>query len=306
MHLTRRDLMTGSALALTCAGVSRGAGSPSFPLPTRAKDRIAVASYSFRSLIDTPKNRTTRLPGDLIPLKDFAARMAQKYDVHGVELLGQHFPSRESSYLEELRAAVQAAGSRIINIPASVGASVYDVDANRRAIAVGNAKKWVDTAVAVNCNSVRIHMQGGSPNADLAAESLRAVAEYGERKGVVVNLENDDPKSEDAFFVASVIDQAKHPWLRALPDFCNSMLSGNEKFNYDAVTAMFQRAYNVSHVKDAEVDGGKLYRVDLARTFAIARESGYRGWFSIEWEGEGDVWVENARLIEESVRLSGG
>jgi hypothetical protein len=80
------------------------------------------------------------------------------------------------------------------------------------------------------------------------------------------------------------------------------MLKGDEKFNYEAATAMFRRAYNISHVKDSEVDGGKTVRVDLERTFSIAKKSGYKGYFSIEWEGAGDVWVENGKLIEQSLR----
>ena len=283
------------------------AAAPNFVFPVKPRERLAVASYSFRSLIDTPRNRGRVPAKDLIALTDFASLMVRRYDIHGVELLGQHFPSREAAYLQELRTAVKSAGARIINIPTGVGGSLYDSDAGRRALAVENARKWVDTAVAVDCPSIRVHLQGGAsktaPDAVLAVESLRAIADYGESKGVVINLENDDPTTEDALFIADLIDKAKHPWLRALPDFCNSMLKGDENFNYEAVTAMFRRAYNISHVKDSEVDGAKTFRVDLARTFAIAKASGYKGYFSIEWEGAGDVWVENGKLIEQSLAL---
>lgn len=299
---TRRQFLAGAALAAAHAPTARGA-KPDFRFPAEPKDRLAVASYSFRSLIDTPKNRT-RLPAiQLITLKHFASVMATKYEIHAVELLGQHFPSREPEYLRELRDAVKASGSRIVNIPTGVGASVYAPDTATRALAVENGKKWIDTAVAVDCPSVRIHLQGPTPEVKLAADSLRAIASYGESHGVVVNLENDDPTTEDATFITRVIDEGDHPWLRALPDFCNSMLKGDEKSNYEAVTAMFRRAYNICHVKDSEVDGAKTYRVDLARTFAIAKQSGYRGYFSVEWEGAGDVWVENAKLIEQSIRI---
>jgi sugar phosphate isomerase/epimerase len=297
MKSTRRAF----SMALSGAAVAWSAG-PGLRFPEKPRERLAVASYSFRSLMDTPRNRTGARGNELIALKDFAGAMVRKYDVHGVELLGQHFPSREPAYLRELREAVRRAGSRIVNIPTSVGGSLYDTDAARRAVAVENAKKWVDTAVAVDCPGIRVHLQGAAPDAGRAAESLRKIADYGEMKGVTINLENDDPATEDAFFIVKVIDQANHPWLRALPDFCNSMLKGDEKFNYEAVTEMFRRAYSICHVKDSEVDGGRTVRVDLARTFDIARKSGYRGYFSIEWEGAGDVWVENGKLIEQSLR----
>jgi sugar phosphate isomerase/epimerase len=301
MRHSRREFVVASGLAIGGAAMVRAA-EPALRLPVQARERLAVASYSFRSLIDTPRNKTRTSAADLIALKDFASVIARRYDIHGVELLGQHFPSREPAYLQELRDAVKVAGSRIVNIPTGVGGSLYDPDGGKRTSAVENAKKWVDTAVAVDCPSIRVHLQGALPNATLAAESLRAVADYGQARDVVINLENDDPATEDALFIARVIDHANHPWLRALPDFCNSMLKGDETFNYQAVTAMFRRAYNISHVKDSEVDGDKAFRIDLGRTFEIAKKSGYKGYFSIEWEGAGDVWAENGRLIEQSLK----
>ncbi len=282
------------------------AAPPRRVFPTTPRERLAIASYSFRSLIDTPRNRARVPQTTLIPLRDFAAQMARRYNIHAVELLGQHFPSTEPEALADLRRAVEAAGSRIVNIPTSIGVSVYDPDPARRSLALDNAKKWIDIAVAVDCPSIRVHIQGGKdfpPDVALATETLRAIAAYGERRDVVVNLENDDPATEDAFFIARVLDAAQTPWLRALPDFCNSMLKNDENFNYEAVTAMFRRAYNISHVKDSEVDGKNTFRVDLARTFAIAVAAGYKGWFSIEWEGSGEVWEENGKLIEQSIRL---
>jgi sugar phosphate isomerase/epimerase len=118
----------------------------------------------------------------------------------------------------------------------------------------------------------------------------------------MVNLENDDLITEDAFFLAKVIDTVDSPWLRALPDFGNSMLKGDEAFNYKAIEAMFHRAYNISHVKDSEVDEGKVFRVDMARTFAIAKAAGYRGYFSMEWEGQGEPYAGTQKLLDESIK----
>jgi sugar phosphate isomerase/epimerase len=146
-------------------------------------------------------------------------------------------------------------------------------------------------------------VHGVKPDAERAASSLAGVAEYGAGKQIVVNLENDDPASEDAFFLVDVMERAKTPWLRALPDFCNSMLlDKGEDYNYRAVTAMFQHACTISHVKEIETDNGKLFRVDLAKTFAIARQAGYKGYFSIEWDSEGDPYAGTEHLIAESLK----
>lgn len=304
MLTTRREFLAASA-GLAAAG-RMAAAAPDLHFPTAPRERLAVASYSFRIFIDTSRNRSSKPHGIPIDLKDFPAMIAKRYEIRNVELLGQHFRSTEPTYLDELRSAVKSAGSHVVNIPTSIGASVYDPDSANRAIAVENAKKWIDVAAAMDCPSVRVHIQGVKgldPDVTLTSEALLRVSAYGASKNVVVNLENDDLVSEDAFFLARVIDQVNSPWLRTLPDFCNSMLGGNEKFNYEAVTAMFRRAYNISHLKDSEVERDKVFRVDLKRTFDIAKAAGYRGYFSVEFEGEGDPYVETGRLIEESLRI---
>jgi sugar phosphate isomerase/epimerase len=216
--------------------------------------------------------------------------------------------STDPAYLDEYRRGLTSVGVQLVNIPTGIGGSLYDPDATRRGAALESAKKWVDAAVALDCPSVRLHIQRVGdhvPDVDRTAESLSSVAPYAASKRVVINLENDDLFSEDAFFLAKVIDRVNSPWVRALPDFCNSMLKGDAQFNYDAVTAMFRRAYNICHLKDSEVDGGKVFRVDLARTFEIAKSSGYKGYFSVEFEGEGDPVAGTGRLVEAALRYLG-
>ena len=294
--ITRRNFVQ------TCAAFAAPPqGHPAAPdihFPAVARDRLAVASYPFRASMERPGH-----PG--LALKDFAAMVVDKFGIHNIEPLSEHFPSTEPAYLEELRAAVERAHSHIVNIPAGVRASIYDPDAGRRAAAIAGSRKWIDVAAAVGSPSVRTNIHGlrnAPPDVGRASESLKAVAEYGASKNIMVTLENDDLIIEDAFFLAKVIDTVNSPWLRALPDFGNSMLKGDEAFNYKAMEAMFHRAYNISHVKDSEVDEGKVFRVDVARTFAIAKAAGYRGYFSMEWEGQGEPYAGTRKLLDESVK----
>jgi sugar phosphate isomerase/epimerase len=308
MQANRRTFLITTAL-LTPIERLTAAAAPNMHFPTAARDRLAVASWSFREFLDTAENRARKSHGSLMDLKQFPAMVADRYNIHNIEILGQHMPSTTPAYLKELRAAVQRAGSHVVDLPAGGDASLYDPDAQKRALAVKDGKKWIDVAIALSCPSVRLNISGAKgvkPGLDqsvaLTAEGLKAIAQYGASKNVVVNLENDDPEVEDAFFIVKVIDRVNSPWLRALPDFCNSMLKGDEKFNYDAVTAMFKRAYNIAHMKDSEVDNGKVYRVDLARTFAIAKASGFKGYYSAEFEGEGDAYAGVAKLIDAGIK----
>ena len=297
MPVTRRTFLA-SCTALAAASESRAAHAPDIHFPTAPRDRLAVASYPFRSFMDRPGH-----PG--IKLTDFAAMVVEKFNIYNIEPLSSHFPSTDAAYLAEFRRSVKQAHSHIVNIPANVGGSLYDADPTRRDKAIVGGRKWIDVAVAIGSPSVRLHIQGARgtpPDIGRASESLKTLAEYGAAHNVVVNLENDDLVSEDAFFIVKVIEKVASPWLHALPDFGNSMLTGDEDFNYKAMEAMFRHAYNISHVKDSEVDNGKVFRVSMAKTFGIARAMGYRGYFSMEFEGEGEPYEGTRKLIEESMK----
>ena len=270
-----------------------------------------MASWPFRAYIESPTNRWARdpkLPG--MDLKDFAAMVKKEFNLPNIEPLGQHFRSTEPAYLAELRQAVEKAGSHVVDIPTGGPGSFYDPDKAKRQAVVERAKKWVDVAVAVGSPSLRMNLEGyrhTKPDFDLTAESLKQLAESGGEKNVLINLENDDLFNEDAFFIVRVVRKVNHPYLHALPDFCNSMLSGNPQFCYDALKAMFPLAYNISHMKDSETgDGGKVYTVDVARCFEIAKAAGYKGYFSMEWEGKGEPYAGTRRLIEESLKNLAG
>jgi sugar phosphate isomerase/epimerase len=304
----------GVAMAACAATALEGLGGrleaaphgPHMTFPDTPRERISVASWPFRFWIDSPTNtyRDRSKPG--MTLLEFPAMVVKEFKVNQIEPLGAHFASTEASYLHQFREAVQKAGCHIVDIPMGGEESYYDPDPAVRQKAVDLGKKWVDIAVAVGSPSIRNHIGGtksSKPDVSRTAESLGQVVNYAASKNVVVNLENDDLVSEDAFFIVNVVKKVNSPWLHALPDFCNSMLTGNADFDYKAVTAMFRHAYNICHVKDSEVgDGGKVYRIDIPKTFGILKASGFRGYCSMEWEGAGDSYQGTHKLIADTLK----
>jgi len=302
MHRRR---FLGAALAAATPRSMFAAREPDIAFVNEPRARVGVASYPFRAFIESGHNRDRDKSKPGMDLKDFPTMVRERYNVRNIEPLDSHFRSLDTAYLHQLREAIEKAGCRVMNIPVGVGASLYDLDEAKRKVGIDNAKKWVDVAVTLGSPSIRVHIQGArgvKPDAARTAQSLSVIAGYGMEKNIVINLENDDPHTEDAFFLVKVIEAVKSPYLHGLPDFCNSMLTGNEKYNYDCVAAMFRHAYNISHVKDSEVDNGKVFRVDMGKTFAIAKQAGYRGYFSMEWEGEGGPYEGTQKLIEASLQ----
>jgi sugar phosphate isomerase/epimerase len=279
---------------------------PHIIFPTHPRERICIASYPFRAYILSPDNRDrdTTLPG--MNLLEFPAHVVAKFNIHNIEPHSRHFTSLQPDYLDDFRQILLKTKVRAVNIAVSTVNSFYDAEVSAREKAVDYAKKWVDVAVRIGSPGIRTHVaaaRNSSPNVERATESLRQVTEYAADKNIVVTLENDDLVSEDAFFLVKVIEAVNNPYLCALPDFANSMLSGDADFNYRALQAMFQHAYNICHVKDGETnDDDKQFNVDLKKSFDILKASNYRGYCSMEFDAPGDPYAPTLKLIDETVK----
>jgi sugar phosphate isomerase/epimerase len=316
-RITRRHFVGQCASAATAAwllpGLARAANSaPSVKFPTDPRARVAVAAYPFREFIVGWKGWDGKSPsaviaGQQMELKDFAAHVAEKFNVHNIEPWSRIFPSTDRKYLEQFRAAVEKARSAIVDIAVDGENSQYSLDAAERDRAVVSGKEWVDVGAALGSPGIRTHIQGtkeSKPDVARAAETLARVAEYGAKKNVVINLENDDAVSEDPFFIVEVVERVNNPWLRALPDFGNTLNTHDDDYNYRAMDKMFAHAYGICHVKDGEVDEqGKPTHVDLARTFELLKKNKFRGYCSIEFDAPGDPYKPTAELVEKTVKF---
>jgi sugar phosphate isomerase/epimerase len=308
-QISRRNLLLQATAAVTGLGffemfppnttVARsGAAGPDIKFPSRSPDRIAVSTWSFREYIAGPGDDGKVHAG--MSLVEFAADVRRKFGVPNIEPWNEHLP-RDARSLEQLRKGIESAGCHVANLAVGERGSYYDPDPAARRAAVEARRKWVDVATTLECSSIRTNMgrpRRGSPDVQLAADSLRRVTDYAARKNVVVNLENDDLVSEDPFFIIQVIERVNSPYLRALPDFCNSMTTGNADFNYRGVRAMFAHAFSICHVRRQQTgDDGRVYTIDLQRSFDILKESGFRGYCSMEWAGGNEGVYDGTREL---------
>jgi len=302
-HLSRRAFLQAAAAAPLLAAPPAG---PNLHFPSEPRQRLSVTSYPFRAYIESPTNPERDKSKRGMDLKEFPAMIAKRFGVPNINPLGNHMSSTDPAYLESFRKAVADAGSHIVDL----GLSGRDFSHPDRAVqdeAVAYGRKWIDIAAQLGSPSVRQHLQtaaGATPSAARAAESLARLAEYGAQKNIVVNLENDSPGAEDPFFIAGVVGKVNSPYLRCLPDFGNSLRGSDAAANRKAVDAMFHYAYNMSHVKDVlRSPDGKLYRVDVAGLFAVARANSYRGYFSMEFDtAAGDPFAGTENLVRQSLK----
>ncbi len=239
-------------------------------------------------------------------LLEFPSFVVEKFGVRNINPLGDHFRSTDPAYLDAFQSAVQRAGSNLADLGLA-GRSFASPDAGVRQDAIEFGCKWIDIAVKIGSPSVRQHLtmrKSEKPQLALAAESLGKLAEYAAKRNTVVNLENDDAVAEDPFLIVSIIQGVNSPYLRALPDFGNSLLGHDQDYSERGVKVMFKHAYNMCHVKDmVETDNGQIIKVDLGRMFGLAKQSGYQGYYSMEFDSElGDPVAGTKLLVEESLK----
>ncbi len=292
-------------MSLMTHTVVGAADVPKARFPVSPRDRIAVATYPFRKSILAPNNseRDPSIKG--MDLAAFAHFIKNEFQVSGIEPLDSHFPSKQRADILKLRAAFDAASVRTVNIPVDEDVELCSEDKAKRLAGEASYRRWIDIAVLLGSPSIRIWIPKCSDPADLpkAVKALQPTIAYASTQNIVVNLENDDPVTSSAARVLAAINLARNPYFRALPDFGNGLMGGDEQFNAHAVKSMFAKAWNIAHVKDAELVQGKHKTASLKELFGIAKAAGYRGYYSMESDSGADPIPDTHHLVEQSLKL---
>lgn len=298
--------------ATQCAAAGAGAllappfatnPAPTLQFPTQPRERICIASYPFREFIAGKEHKRGN---PTVDLKDYGAHVIERFNVNKIEPWTGHFPSTDPKYLDVFRTALEKAGARVVNMAVDGTHSPYAADPAERQKAIAFSKQWIDIAAAIGSISVRTNLHPAAdsqPDLDRTADTLARVADYAASKNVLVNLENDNPVSEDPFFLVKLIDKVNNPWLHTLPDFCNTLAAKGPEQGYSGIDAMFAKAYNICHVKAMELgQDGKLARVDMERTFGYLKQHAYKGYCSMEFDSPGDPYQGTTDLIETTLK----
>ena len=303
--MTRRTLIRGALLCSAAAAAAQSITQPHADFPTDPRSRIAVATYPFRASILAPDNDGRDPSKAGMDLAEFARYIRSNFNVHGIEPLNSHFTSTDPAAIRKLRAAFDAAGIRTVNIPVDEPIELCSTDSNKRQSGNVRYRHWIDTAVLLGSPSIRIWLPkcSDAPAVPLALAALRPTLDYAASRNIVVNLENDDPVLSSDVRVLDAIHQAGTPYLRALPDFGNALMGGDEQFNAQAVEHMFAQAWNIAHVKDAESINGKRETISLPQLFQFAKAVHFRGYYSMESDSKVDPFSDTRHLIEQTLAL---
>jgi sugar phosphate isomerase/epimerase len=296
MSTDRRTFLTTSAAALALtAGGPQLLTRPTAAL-AQAKDpprpnRIGVSTYSYWQF----RNKELRSIETCI---DLAAD--QGFD--GVEILHRQMEQENNDYLQRLKRRAFLLGLDLCGF--STHQTFLSPNKETRQKNIDHTIRCIELAYALGIPTMRVNTGtwGTSKNFNelmknkgiepplegyrdedaypWVIDSLEACLKVAQRCGVTMGLENHWGLGRTARGVLRIVDAVKSPWLQVTLD------TGNFLENiYEQLEALAPRACLVQ--AKTYYGGGIWYTLDLDynRIAGILRKAGYRGYLSLEFEG---------------------
>ena len=135
-------------------------------------------------------------------------------------------------------------------------------------------------------------------------DSLEKLLPKAEECGVVLGLENHWGLGRTAAGVLRIVEAIKSPWLQITLDTGNFLEN-----SYEQMEQMASSTVPIALVQaKTYYGGGRWYALDLdyARIAGILKKHHYRGWISLEFEGNDDAATGRAQesgAVEEELQL---
>jgi sugar phosphate isomerase/epimerase len=289
--MNRRELLcSGVAGAAASLGIHSAQAADSAP-PAR-KNRIAVSTYSYWRFRDDSK----------LSIEE-CINLAADQGFDGVEILHMQMTDESPAALAAIKQQAFRLGLDLCGFSTHQGFCSPDAEVRKKNIA--HTEKCIELAYGLGIPTIRVNTgRWGTTKSfdDLMAnkgieprlegytdddgfkwviDSLVECLPKAEECGVVLGLENHWGLGRDAAGVIRIIEAIKSPWLRATLDTGNFLEHQYEQYEQLAPYAVFVQAKTY-------FGGGTWYTldVDYDRVAKILRTAGYRGYVSLEFEGQ--------------------
>jgi len=257
-------------------------------------NRIAVSTYSFWRF-----KRNLKLPiEDCI---DKAAEMG--FD--GVEILHVQMEKESNDYLQSLKRRALINGIDLCGM--SIHQRFLSPDAEYRKRNIDHTLKCIDLAYKLGIPVIRLNtgtwgtsksfdklmenrgiekpLPGYTDEAgfEWVIESIKKCLPAAERSGVILGLENHWGLARTPQGLLRIVKAVDSPWLKVLLDTGNFLEDPYDKLEQCATHTVFMHAKTY-------YGGGLWYTLDLDyhRIAGIMRRHNYRGYVSLEFEGNED------------------
>ena len=219
--------------------------------------------------------------------------VSRELGIDAVEFVNQFFKdqAKDEKYLAELLKITKNEGVTNVLIMCDGEGMVGAPEKSERIKTLENHKKWIDAAAFLGCHSIRVNAgsQGSyEEQQKLAADGLRMLCEYGDTKKINVLVENHGGLSSNGDWLSGVMKMVDHKRVGTLPDFGNFTINretGEEYDRYKGVEQLMPFAKGVSGKSYAFDAQGNETKMDYYRLMKIVKDSGYKGYVDVEYEG---------------------
>jgi sugar phosphate isomerase/epimerase len=265
------------------------------------RNNLSISTYSYHRF-------GAGVEGADLPTMEAMVDRTADLGLQGLEIIGNHLEKLEQDSPEALYRLKQYMAARGV-APVSVSAhhNFVQPDPAERQAHVDRLTKWVDAAHDLGAPFVRAF--GGrwgtvTSFADFMAakgeeppipgyteddafawsiEAFAAAAEYAGTKGVTLLLENHWGLTGTAAGTLSIYEGVNSPWLQLVLD------TGNFIQEPDQYAEMAKVLPNCQLIHAKTYIGGSIYfgdfDLDYARIAGLLKDAGYKGYLSIEFEG---------------------
>jgi sugar phosphate isomerase/epimerase len=290
VNVNRRKLLVGTLATAGAAACRTAAGNDATSRACR--NRIAVSTYSYWRY-----RKDTRLPiEDCIDL-------AAQAGFDGVEILHVQMSREDNAYLQMLKRRAFINGLDLCGFSTHQGFVSPDlairqknVDHTIHCIELAhqmgiptmrvNTGRWGtirDFTQLMKNRGIEPRLEGYSDEEAFkwVIDGLERCLEAAEQKGVVLGLENHWGLGRTAEGVLQIVEAIDSPWLQVTADTGNFLEDQYRQFEAIAPKAVFVQAKTY-------YGGGTWYTLDIdyTRIARILRGAGYRGYVSLEFEGQ--------------------
>jgi sugar phosphate isomerase/epimerase len=270
--MRRREFLISCGIAAHIKGKARAQTSGKL-------DRVCVLSWSFRNLFTRTRDKGVPAPAKDFDILDFPEMIADRYNIHNVEVQSMYFASRERSYLLEFEKRLKRAKSRLIDIPLEFDdepgptPTISSAEPKLREHALELSMQWIDRAAELGARTVMPN-QGrlNDANLSLAVDWLKRLKVHADSRNIGVIMENRGTSAGTPEVLARII---KASGIYANPDFGNFP---DKETCERGLRELFPLADGLCHVKLNRP------RFDLGTCMQISREVGFKGLYSIETE----------------------
>jgi sugar phosphate isomerase/epimerase len=294
------------------------------PNPQRAENPAITQlkeKYGEITLLDFPQFTKDKYPG--VPVMDLWSSlfgdisddsMFTKIERNNTTRPGEFDPSSTSAknYLDKLVSKMVSTGIKATHISNNAPRNLADADNVLRQEGIRVGKAWLDAAKQLGARSMRVNtggpqiipasvIDGGYPKKDAlvpyikyAIESFKELADYGEKTGVKVTIENHWGLAAEPVNIIVILNEVNSPYLEASPDFCNWE---HEYMLYHGLEILTPRATSMIHAKRWT----RYPDVDIKRCVEVLNKLGYKGYISFEYEAGGDPVEGTLKLMNDVI-----